>query len=267
MAHNASTLNSTGNHSSNPPQSSMNMQHLTHAEAIELLQIGAKRFPDFAVLVSMVVSKADERARLESLKPPPPVDYMSLRSAFHRTLHSLDRLRPSQQFEQLWRLSSELEPLIKQVGESVNQNSPRETVEAAFICLQKFASQTLNTDYEICKGLTRDGVCTLSDISEVMVKVGTLLKAKGGPVDKEIREKIEYLADGGEDGFEEYSFPEVLRIVWGEGEESESDEGNGSDEEGDGDEEDEDEYEDEENAADAAPHGLKRSYTVMDGSE
>ena len=87
MTQEPSASNSNGAQSSDPPQIAINMQHLRYSETIELLQIGVKRYSEFALLVSEAVSKADERARLESLKPPPAVDYMYLRSSFHRTLH------------------------------------------------------------------------------------------------------------------------------------------------------------------------------------
>jgi hypothetical protein len=253
MAHNASTLNSNGNQSSNPPHTTINMRHLSRSAAVDLLQIAIARYPDFALLVSEAVSEADECARLESLKPPPAVDYKSLRSEFHETLHSLDRLRASQQYEQVWRLSSQLEPLIEKVGESVNRNSPRETVEEAFICLQKFASQIGHAEGEIYKGVAHHEGSVLDLVSEKMVAVGTLLKEKGGPKDQELKGKIQFWADGGECGSVEFSFPEVLRIVWG------------TDEESDGDEEESDEDGDEGNGEDTVPHGMKRSFAVMDG--
>lgn len=243
MAQNASTLNSNGNQSSNPPQATINMRHLSRGAAVDLLQIAIARYPDFALLVSEAVSEADECARLESLKPPPAVSYTTLRSKFHEILHSLDRLRASQQFELVWRLSSQLEPLIDKVGESVNRNSPRETVEEAFICLQKFASQIGHADGEIYKGVARHEGSVLDLISEKMVAVGTLLKEKGGAKDEGLQGKIQFWADGGECGSVEFSFPEVLKIVWGIDEEGESDE--------------------EENAEDAVPHGMKRSFSEI----
>lgn len=251
MTQEPSALNSNGEH---PQQMALNMQHLRYSEAIELLQIGVKRYSELALLVSEAVSKADERARLESLKPPPAVDYMSLRSSFHRTLHSLDRLRPSQQFEHVWRLSSDLDSLVSQASASVNQNSTHKTVEEAFICLQKFASQIWHTDGKIYKGLTREDGCTLDAISEAMVNVGTLLKAKGGAKDAELKEKIEYWARGGETGCEDFSFPEVLRILWGTGEEKESDD-KGMDED-----------DEEENAKKEVSHGV-RSFAEIDNDD
>jgi hypothetical protein len=64
------------------------------------------------------------------------------------------------------------------------------------------------TDREICKALTRDVGCALDRISEAMVTVGTLLREKGGPRDREIRGKIEGWASD-EEHFE-FSFPEVM---------------------------------------------------------
>jgi hypothetical protein len=137
------------------------------------------------------------------------------------------------------------------VGESVNRNSPRETVEEAFICLQKFASQIGYAEAEIYKGVTRHKGSVLDLISEKMVAVGKLLKEKGGAKDRGLEDKIQFWADGGECGSVEFSFPEVLKIVWG------------SDEEGESDEEESDEDGEEENAADAVPHGLKRSFSEI----
>jgi hypothetical protein len=96
------------------------------------LEVGVKISSEFAILVACTISEASDRARVESLKPPPAVNYMSLRSAFHDVLHSLDGLRASQQYEHVWRLSSELEELVSSARESVNKNCTRETLEEAF---------------------------------------------------------------------------------------------------------------------------------------
>jgi hypothetical protein len=194
------------------------------------LEVGVKISSEFAILVACTISEASDRARVESLKPPPAVNYMSLRSAFHDVLHSLDGLRASQQYEHVWRLSSELEELVSSARESVNKNCTRETLEEAFICLQKFASQILHTDGEIEKGLTGDGGGILDSISRAMVDVGTLLRDKGGPKDVEIKGKIEFWAQG-EYGYE-YKFPEVVRIVWGPASAEEKNEGEKVEEDG-----------------------------------
>ena len=111
-------------------------------------------------------------------------------------------------------MSDELEPIINQVSESVNHNSTRETVEAAFICLQTFVSDIFNTYGEVRKGLIMHGMCHLDIISEKMVDVGELLKAKGDPKDQGLKRKIEFYAGGGGDEFSEFSFPDVLSVVW-----------------------------------------------------
>jgi hypothetical protein len=118
---------------------------------------------------------------------------MSLRSQFHQILHSLDRLQPNQQYDQVWRLRSELESLVDEAGESVNRNSPRETVEEAFICLQKFASQIDHAKEEIYKGVAHQEGSVLDSISGTMVAVGTLLKEKRGPMNQELEGKIKIL--------------------------------------------------------------------------
>jgi hypothetical protein len=156
MTNDASSVSNQAGQSSGQPHS-MNMGNFSWSEAVELLEVGVKMSSEFALLVSDVISKAKERAHLESLLPPPAVNYMSLRTEFHDVLHSLDSLRPRQQYEHVWRLSSELEELVSSAWGSVNKNCTRETLEEAFICLQKFASQILHTDGEVEKGLTSDG--------------------------------------------------------------------------------------------------------------
>ena len=123
------------------------------SKAIELLQIAVKLSPELARLVSKATSKANERARLESLKPPPAVNYVSLQYEFDRIVHSIDNLRPRLQYDQVGCVSNELEPIINQVSESVNHNSTRKTVEAAFICLQTFVSDILDGRF------ARDSLC------------------------------------------------------------------------------------------------------------
>ena len=88
----------------------------------------------------------------------------------------MDRLRPGQQFDQVW---PELDEYIESVEGSVNKNSPHETVEEEFLCLQQFASRLMYTDGEIYKALTRDVGCTLNRMGEAMVTVGTMLREKG----------------------------------------------------------------------------------------
>src|SRR5271170_5426957 len=139
MMNDASALNNPAGQSSRQP--SVDMGNLSGSEAIELLKVAVKMSPEFALVVYDAVSKANERARLESLKPPPVVHYRSLRSEFHEILHSLDDLRASQQYERVGQLLPGLEELVSQVWGSVNKNCTRETLEEAFICLQKFASQ------------------------------------------------------------------------------------------------------------------------------
>lgn len=210
MMKNASTLKNQASQSSDQPHS-MNMGNLSRSEAVDLLEVGVKMSSEFALFVSDVISKANELARLESIKPPPTVNYMSLCSEFHDVLHSLNGLQRSRQFEQIGRLSGDLDRLVSKAEDSVNKNSTRETVEEAFFSLQEFASAIYDLDGLICRG---DGGDILELISEAMVGVGRLLRDKGGLEDVELKEKIETWADGGD--YEEYSFPEVFEILWGE---------------------------------------------------
>ena len=215
MMNDASTLKNHAGQSSEQPHS-MNMGNLSRSEAVELVEVGVKMSSEFALLVSDVISKANERARLESIKAPPTVNYMSVCSEFHDVLHSMDRLRRRREFEHMGGLSEDLGRLVSKAEDSVNKNSTRETVEEAFICLQEFASAIFYLDGLICRGED-----TLESISEAMVGVGRLLKDKGGLKDVELKEKIESWAEGGD--FEEYSFPEVFEILWGEEENSTGD--------------------------------------------
>src|ERR1700694_5779121 len=113
----------------NPPSThhTIDTASLSYKDLTQVIQDAMKRDPSLVPIVSDAINRA-------SLKPPPPVDYESLRSAFHRELHSLDRLRSSQQYEQSYRITSALDPMIDKVLKSVNENSPRKTVESAFLC-------------------------------------------------------------------------------------------------------------------------------------
>jgi hypothetical protein len=214
MMKNASNLKNQASQSSDQPHS-MNMENLSRSEAVELLDLGVKMSSEFALIVSDVISKANERARLESIKPPPAVNYVSLCSEFHDVLQSMDRHRRSRQFEHIGGLSEDLERLVSKAEGSINKNSTRDTLEEAFFCLQEFASAIYDLDGLICRG---DGGDILELISEAMVGVGMLLRDKGGLKDAELKEKIEIWADGGD--YEEYSFPEVFEILWGDEENS-----------------------------------------------
>jgi hypothetical protein len=90
----------------------------------------------------------------------------------------------------------------------------------------------------------------LDSISGTMVAVGTLLKEKGGPMNQELQGKIKFWADGGGCGSVAFSFPDVLKIVWGEDEEEGTDEDNvvGS-------------------AVNGVSHGVKSGFSEIDGDE
>lgn len=177
---------------------------MTYPDVIELLQIALQKYADFNPIVSEAIGKAKERALEESLKPPPRVDYKSLRSEFHRELHSMDRLRPSQQYTHAYRIAENLRPLISEASCSVNENSPREIVEEAMICLQKFAGQLGHImEYEVEKALLRGDSSLLIKISDSMLPVARILKGKGGSNDTELKEKImKYKVWDGTDGLE-----------------------------------------------------------------
>jgi len=128
--------------------------------------------------------------------------------------------------------------MIEQVKDSVNQNSTRETIEEAFLCLQKFAGQITHADSYIHDQLTNDGGTTMDDICAAMKTVGALLRAKGGSKDVEIKEKI----IGYKNEYPYTNFEDVLKTVWGESWEADDSE-SGEDEE-EVEEEDEDEDED-----------------------
>ena len=148
-------------------------------------------------------------------------------------LHSMARRRPSQ-YEQFWQLSMELDALVTKVAASVNDNSPQQMVEEAFQCLGIDDAVP-----EICEELTRDGGCTMDEISKTMLGLAKLLKRQGGSVDTGIQEDIACWAES--DNFEEFSFPEFLEIVKGLGKDAEAE--NDANDDAD---EDEDEEEDEE---------------------
>src|SRR5271170_7269217 len=229
---------------------SLNLQNLTRDDLIGLIQSGISRYPEFVILVSTAVLTADNRVPVESPTPPsagfstPAVVYKYLRINFDRTLHAVVRLRPTQHYERVGKLISELDELVATVAASVNENSPDQTVEDAFRCLQFFSSRVDDADQEIRKGFTGDWRCTMNKISKAMVGLAKLLREKGGPLDAEIEENLAFWGDS--DIYEEFSFPEVLEILKGlrEDVEAEPDENDGE-EEGEDEEEEEEEAEDE----------------------
>jgi hypothetical protein len=203
-----------------PSPKTLNITKLSHDEVLQLLEHAMQRDPNLTQIVQEAITRAEA-------KPPPSVDYKSLRSNFNYSLHSLDSLRTSQQYEQLHIICWEIHPMIEQVKDSVNQNSPRETIEEAFLCLQKFAGQVTHADSYIHDQLTDNGGTTMDDICAAMKTVGALLRAKGGSTDVEIKEKIiEYKKE-----YRYTKFEDVLKTVWGENWEADDDESEEEEEE------------------------------------
>ena len=66
MSHASRTLNSLAGQT---PEHSLNLQNLTRDELIELIHQGVNRYPEFGIPLSAAVLTADNRVRLESLKP------------------------------------------------------------------------------------------------------------------------------------------------------------------------------------------------------
>jgi hypothetical protein len=144
------------------------------------------------------------------------------------------RRRPSQ-YEQFWQLSMELDALVtKTVAASVKENSPQQMVEEAFRCFGIDDAVP-----EICEELTKDGGCTMDEISKAMLGLAKLLRDKGGSVDAGIQEHIACWTES--HNFEEFSFPEVLEIVKGLGKDAEAENDANDDANEDEDEEDEEE--------------------------
>ena len=206
-----------------PPNPPMNLARLSHTELKELLQLTLEKHPDIGPSITEVIARADARALAESLKPPPSVDYKSLRSSFHREAHSLDRLSSSHKYAQGYRLQSTLEECIEIVGNSVNTNSPQQTVEEAFICLQKFMGQLEHLDHYIAEQIVGEGGGIRRKIWIQMESMAKLLKSKGGATDPELKDKIMGYARDYDD--REIAFKEVFQILWGDDDESYVDSG------------------------------------------
>jgi hypothetical protein len=220
---------------SRPPNPAFNLARLSHTELKELLQLAFEKHPDIGPSIKEVIARADARALAESLKPPPSFDYKSLRSSFHREAHSLDRLSSSQKFAQGYRLESTLKECIQTVEYSVNKNSPQQTVEEAFVCLQKFMGQPEHLDPYIAEQIVGEGGGLRRDIWLGMESMAKLLKSKGGATDPELKDKIMGYAKAYDD--REIAFKEVFQILWGDAE-SHVDSGEVEGNEEDGSEED-----------------------------
>jgi hypothetical protein len=219
-----------------PPNPSMNLARLSHTELKALLQLALEKHPDIGPSITEVIAQADARALAESLKPPPSVDYKSLRSSFHREAHSLDRLSSSQKYSQGYRLESELKECIQTVAYSVNENSLQQTVEEAFTCLQKFMGQLEHLDPYIAEQIVGEDGGLRRDIWLEMERMAKLLKSKGGATDLELKEKIMGYAKAYDD--REIAFKDVFQILWGDDDESHGESGEVEGSEPDGSEDD-----------------------------
>lgn len=190
----------------------LNFKNLTFAESTELLRLAIQKHPDLVPIVNAAIDQADQRALAKS-----QVDYKSMRSAFFRELHSMDKLRPSQQFTHAHRIYSTLQSFISEVGKSVMKISSREVMEEAFLCLQKFAGQLMHiTEGEIEKILIGEDDSLMIDISEAMLRIATLLKTKGGVKDPELQEKIKNLEELDDEDHSETVFGKVYDTLWGD---------------------------------------------------
>ena len=199
----------------------MSLHNLSKEELIELVQLAIKKYPGFA-------KNVDEAVQISATKPPPKVNYADLLYNFRVSLEMLDGLRPSQQFSQFGRIREKIDPIIQEVGKSVNKNSPLENVEIAFTCLCDFVFLILETDGEIYKRLA-SGDC-MDNVDEAMVEVGRLMKEKGGPTDSRLKGRIRELRNEFE-----FHFEDVMETIWGSDEDSEGfdEDSEGSDEDGD----------------------------------
>jgi hypothetical protein len=108
-------------------------------------------------------------------------------------------------------------------------------VEEAFRCLAIDDAVP-----EICEELTKDGGCTMDEVSKTMLGLAKLLRDKGGSVDAGIQEDIACWAES--DNFEEFSFPEVLEIIKGLGKDTKA-ENDANDDADEGEDKEEDEEE------------------------
>jgi hypothetical protein len=199
----------------------MSVHDLSKEELIELVELAIKKYPGFA-------KNVDEAVQISATKPPPKVNYADLLYDFRVSLKMLDGLRPSQQFSQVGRIREKIDPIIEQVGKSVNGNSPLEDVESAFKCLCDFAFVILETNGEIYKRLA-SGDC-MENVDEGMVEVGRLMKEKGGPTDPSFKGMIRELKNDFE-----FHCEDVMETIWGSDEDSEgfNEDSEGADEDGD----------------------------------
>src|SRR5271170_8333105 len=167
-------------------QNSLGLAHLTRDELIELIQTGVNEHPQFVTLVSTAISNAHNRKYLASIEPLPYVNYDNLRRKFRRKLHSLDRSNDFQQ-DDIWELQSDLDGITLDVELSVNKASDLETIENAFICLKKMADELPMVFRHLREELNENQRHVYDSISHSMVKVGTLLREKGGPKSKGVQ--------------------------------------------------------------------------------
>lgn len=208
----------------------INLSRLSYFELTQLLQSALQKHPDIGPSISEAIARIDARELAESLKPPPAVNYNSLRSSFYKELHSMDRLKSSHKFSHAHRLAEPLQEFICEVSDSVNKNSPRETVEEAFVCLQKFIGQLEHLDHYVEEQLISEAINLRSDVCRHMHFVAKLLKEKGGTENLELQQKIKEYAKSYDDG-KYMDFKDVYNTLWGEDDElvsihSEDDEGN-----------------------------------------
>jgi hypothetical protein len=199
-------------------QNSLSLAHLTRDELIALIQSGLNEHLQFVTVVSKAISNAHNREYLASIEPLPWVSYDQLRRKFRRKLHSLDRSNDFQQ-DDIWELQSDLDEIIGEVECSVNKALDLETIENAFMCLKKIADEMPMVFRHLYQELTENQGHVYDSISDSMVKVGTLLREKGGPKSKgvqNIEPVIKRWARGEDFNGAKFFFPQVFEAVWGE---------------------------------------------------
>jgi hypothetical protein len=211
------SIPATASRSVSPP-APINLARLSYSELRELLQSALEKHPDIGPSISEAIARVDARELAESQKAPPPVDYNSLRSTFYKEAHSMDPLESMLIYIHGHRLMEPLRECIQAVAESVNKNSPRKTIEEAFLCLENFVSQLQYLDPEVSEQLIPEDGGILNDICYEMQTVAELLKEKGGMEDLELEENIkEYIKEYAEvtDNGGWVDFKQVYNTLWG----------------------------------------------------
>jgi hypothetical protein len=183
------------------PISTINDKPLADSSLTKLVKKRVKQDPDLAD----TLMKAIKLALYE-----PQIDYALCRDQFRHAIHeSLDNPNPKEQRHDIVELENTVTCIIEHVATSVDDETPRQYIRKAFMCLDNFVGQIYASN-EITERVLGHGR-TMARLCDGMRIVGVLWITHGGWPDHKLREDmLEYqrlYPNAGFDG--------VMEVLWG----------------------------------------------------